>query len=86
MAARAYWFNGVTPVDAIRFKGTNFEDIEAFVGGDAESREGNLLVATRNGPLTVEPGAWIVQRWGEFLMVPDSEFRTKYQRMVEGMW
>ena len=44
----------------IQFHG-NFDEIEKFVGGDAEFRNGKLLVATLDGPLWASPGDWIVK-------------------------
>ena len=44
----------------IQFHG-NFDEIEKFVGGDAEFRNGRLLVATLDGPLWASPGDWIVK-------------------------
>ena len=46
--------------EKIQFHG-NFDEIEKFVGGDAEFRNGKLLVATLDGPLWASPGDWIVK-------------------------
>ena len=47
-------------INKIKFHG-NFDEIEKFVGGDAEFRNGKLLVATLDGPLWASPGDWIVK-------------------------
>jgi hypothetical protein len=48
-------------VEAIQFIG-NFDEIEDFVGGDAESRGGKLLVATPDGPLWANNWDYIIKR------------------------
>ena len=47
-------------IKEIQFHG-NFDEIEKFVGGDAEFRNGKLLVATLDGPLWASPGDWIIK-------------------------
>lgn len=49
-------------IEAIQFIGGNFDHIEEFVGGDAEWRNGALVVATLEGPLRVSDGDWIIKR------------------------
>lgn len=46
-------------IEAIQFTG-NFDAIERFVGGDAELRDGELIVATLEGPLRAAPNDWII--------------------------
>ena len=55
-------FNRYFPleINKIQFHG-NFDEIEKFVGGDAEFRNGKLLVATLDGPLWASPGDWIIK-------------------------
>lgn len=48
-------------VEAVQFIGANFDLIEAFVGGDAEFRNGRLVVATTNGPLYADDGDVIIK-------------------------
>ena len=55
-------------INKIQFHG-NFDEIEKFVGGDAEFRNGKLLVATREGPLWASHGDWILKG-------ADGKFRT----------
>jgi hypothetical protein len=47
-------------IEAIRFTG-NFDEIEKFVGGDAEFRDGKLVVATLEGAMRAELGDWIIK-------------------------
>ena len=55
-------------INKIQFHG-NFDEIEKFIGGDAEFRNGKLLVATREGPLWASTGDWIIKD-------ADGKFRT----------
>lgn len=56
-------------LDAIQFQG-NLDEVEAFVGGDAEYRDGKLLVATTHGPLWASPGQWIMRVYdGSFVVM-----------------
>lgn len=48
-------------IEGVRYTGTNFEEIEKFVGGDAEFRNGELIVATLEGPLHASTGDWILK-------------------------
>lgn len=50
-------------VEAVQFTG-NFDEIEQFVGGDAEFRDRKLLVATPQGPLWAADMDWIVKNEG----------------------
>lgn len=54
---------------SIQFTG-NFDECEEFVGGDAEFRNGALLIATQQGPLVVQNNHWIVNRKGKFTTQP----------------
>lgn len=51
---------GKVEIEAIQFDG-NFDEIENFVGGDAEWRGNYLVVATPQGALRVLPGWWVVK-------------------------
>jgi len=58
-------------IEAIQFTG-NFDEIENFVGGDAEFREGRLLVAGPKGPIWADDGDWICKKLnGEFYVSSD---------------
>lgn len=48
-------------IEAVQYTGTNFEEIEQFVGGDAEFRDGQLLVATLEGPLRASVNDYIIK-------------------------
>ena len=71
-------------IEAIRFVAANFEEIEAFVGGDAEWRDGVLVVATRKGPLWAAPGDWIIKGVnGEFYPCNPEVFEEIYEPVSE---
>lgn len=55
---------------SIQFARANFNEIEEFVGGDAEFRGGKMVVATPQGALWVEVGHWVVERDGVFTSEP----------------
>jgi len=66
-------------IEAVQFHG-NFEEIEAFVGGDAEYREGKLLVATLEGPLWASPLDWIIKGVkGEYYPCKPDIFEATYE-------
>jgi hypothetical protein len=68
-------------IEAIQFDG-NFDEIEQFVGGDAEFREGELIIATLEGPLRAAPKDWIVKGLkGEFYPVKPDIMKLKYERI-----
>ena len=48
-------------VEAIQFCG-DFEEIEQFCGGDAEFKDGRLVVATPNGAICVSDSDWIMKK------------------------
>ena len=47
-------------IEAVQFD-INFNEIEEFVGGDAEFRGGELVIATLEGPLRASPRDWIIK-------------------------
>jgi hypothetical protein len=66
-------------VDAVRFNG-NFDEIERFCGGDAEYRNGELVVATWEGALRASPGDWIIRGVrGEFYPCKPDVFDVTYE-------
>jgi hypothetical protein len=66
-------------IEAVRFTG-NFDEIEQFVGGDAEFRNGELLVATLEGPLRAANGDWIIKGIkGEFYPCKPDVFEATYE-------
>lgn len=70
------------PVEAVQFYG-NFDEIERFVGGDAEFRDGKLLVATRNGPLWANRGDYIFKNdIGEFESCDELIFISRYKAIA----
>lgn len=67
-------------VEAIQFIG-NFDEIESFVGGDAEMRDGKLLVATLEGPLTASDGDYIIKGVkGEYYPCKPDVFHMTYEK------
>lgn len=67
-------------VDALQFVGGNFDAVEAFVGGDAEFRFCQLVVATPQGALRADPQDWIVRSGdGTFFAISDVKFQLEYR-------
>lgn len=50
----------VIDLEAIQFNG-DFGELERFVGGDAEHRNGQTVVAGPQGPLWLSRGFWVVR-------------------------
>lgn len=66
-------------VEAVQFAG-NFNEVEDFAGGDAEFRDGKLVVATLEGPLRARSGDWIVKGIrGELYPVRSDIFEATYE-------
>jgi hypothetical protein len=66
-------------IEAVRFQRANFDEIEEFVGGDAEFRGGELIVATLEGPLRAADGDWIIKGVnGEFYPCKPDIFAKTY--------
>jgi hypothetical protein len=66
-------------IEALQFTG-NFDEIEAFVGGDAELRDGELIVATLEGPLRASDHDWIIKGVkGEFYPCKPDIFAATYE-------
>jgi len=69
-------------IEAIRFAHTNFEEIEDFVGGDAEFRNGELIIATPEGAMMVRPNDWIIKGVnGEFYPCKPDIFEKTYEEV-----
>jgi hypothetical protein len=76
-------YRGTSRAEALQFTG-NFEEIEAFVGGDCEWRKDHLVVATRQGALRVGRDEWIVRDVrGHFAAYPPHLFADAF-RLPEG--
>ena len=66
-------------IEAVQFVAANFEEIEEFVDGDAEFRDGDLIVATLEGPLRASPNDWIIKGVkGEFYPCKPDIFAATY--------
>lgn len=48
-------------VDAIQVSPLNLGEVEKFLGGDLEFRDGKVVIATVYGALTVEINDWIIR-------------------------
>ena len=65
-------------IEAVEFNG-NFNEVETFVGGDATFKNGELVVATLEGPLRASPGDWIIKGIrGEFYPCKPDIFLATY--------
>jgi hypothetical protein len=52
-------------IEAVQFTGFNFDEIEAFVGGDyGKDAEGNQVIATLEGALTISNNDFIIKGIG----------------------
>lgn len=66
-------------IEAIQFIGGNFSQIEEFVGGDAEFRGGELVIATLEGAMRASPKDWIIKGVkGEFYPCKPEIFAMSY--------
>lgn len=76
----AHYVKRPVVVEAIQFTRGNFDEIEAFCGGDAELRNGKLVVATLEGALTASDGDWIIKGTaGEFYPCKPNIFAEIYE-------
>jgi hypothetical protein len=67
-------------IEAVQFIAANFNEIEEFVGGDAEFRGSELVVATLEGPLRAAPNDWIIKGVkGEFYPCKPDIFEATYE-------
>ena len=68
-------------IEAVQFN-HNFDEIERFVGGDAEARGGKLLIATLEGPMWADHLDWIIQGVkGEFYPCKPDIFELTYEKV-----
>jgi hypothetical protein len=66
-------------IEAIQFK-CNFDEIEEFCGGDADYRDGEIVVATLEGALRASPDDWIIKGVkGEFYPCKPDIFAATYE-------
>lgn len=60
----------------------NFEEIEEFVGGDLEFRNGEIIIATLEGAMTATPGDYIIKGIkGEFYPCKPDIFELTYEKL-----
>lgn len=70
-------------IEAVQFT-SNFDEVEKFCGGDAEFRNGELVVATLEGALRASPTDWIIKGVnGEFYPCKPDIFSKTYD-LVKG--
>lgn len=66
-------------IEAIQFRG-NFDELESFVGGDANFTNGELVIATLEGALHASDGDWIIKGVkGEFYPCKPDIFAATYE-------
>jgi hypothetical protein len=71
-------------VEAVQFRRGNFDELEAFVGGDAEWRGDHLVIATREGAMRASDGDWIIKGVkGEFYPCKPDIFAATYEPVTE---
>ena len=67
-------------VEAVQYTGLNFDEMEDFVGGDAEFRNGGLLIATLECAMTASLNDWIIKGTkGEFYPCKPDIFEATYE-------
>ena len=68
-------------IEAVRFTGVNFSEVEAFVGGRCRStHSGNPLIETLEGSMMASPGDWIIKGVkGEFYPCKPDIFAATYE-------
>jgi hypothetical protein len=68
-------------IEALQFTRANFDEVEKFVGGDAGFVNGELIVATLEGPLRCSPDDWIIKGVkGEFYPCKPDIFEATYTK------
>ena len=66
-------------IEAVQFTG-NFDEIEQFVGGDANFTNGKLVIATLEGALHASRNDWIIKGVkGEFYPCKPDIFEATYE-------
>lgn len=67
-------------IEAVQYVGPNFEEMEKFVGGDAEFRDGQLIIATLEGAMKASIGDFIIKGVkGEFYPCKPDIFAATYE-------
>jgi len=67
-------------IEAMQFKHGNFDDCEKFVGGDAEWRNGEMIIATLEGAMHVSNEDYIIKGIkGEFYPCKPDIFEATYE-------
>jgi len=69
-------------IQAIQLTALNIEEIEEFVGGDASVVDGELVIATLEGPLHASLNDWIIRGIkGEFYPCKPDIFKETYEEV-----
>lgn len=67
-------------IEAVQYTGQNFGEMDEFVGGDAELRDGQLFIATLEGEMRASLGDWIIKGVkGEFYPCKPEIFEATYE-------
>lgn len=66
-------------IEAMQFFGSSYDTLEEFVGGNAQFRDGELIIATLEGALRAAPMDWIIKGVkGEFYPCKPDIFDATY--------
>jgi len=66
-------------IEAVQLGPLNLEEVERFVGGDLEIRNGEVIIATLEGALHASPNDWIIKGVkGEFYPCKPDIFEATY--------
>ena len=67
-------------VEAVQFFSFTLEQVEEFVGGDLEVRNGEVIIATLEGAMHASAGDWIIKGvHGEFYPCKPDIFEKTYE-------
>lgn len=79
----------VFDIEAIQYTGSNFKDIESFVGKNklfeaSTIHRGNFIVImTDEGNMRAQPGHWVIKGIrGEFYACHDDVFKKGYEEII----
>lgn len=73
-------------IQAVQFTGENYEEIEAWCGGNVFHVGNEILIVTLEGTMTAPPGWWIIRGVvGEFYPCDPEVFAQTYEEMNDGL-
>jgi hypothetical protein len=71
-------------IEAVQLTPLSLSEVEEFVGGDLEFRDGEAIIATLEGAMHASPGDWIIKGvQGEFYPCKPDIFEATYERFYE---